>query len=407
MQLALAAESKKLKIDAARYFEAKQQMDKAVLLYHKGGNVSRAVDICFNAKLFDSLRTIADDLGPETDPALLARCGDFFLEHGQFSKAVALFVSAQQPERALKLCLEHKVKIDEAMAEGMTPAKASTDAERQQRTDVLMQLAQICRDQGSFHLACKKYTQAGDKIRAVKCLLRSNDTEKIIYYAAMTKKKEIYVLAANYLQNMDWHNDPEIMKTIITFYTKAKAMLQLSVFYDACSQVEIDEYRDYEKALGALRESLKYMIMAKDDPGSGGGNKDEKLNVLHNRIGLVERFVEARKLVKQNPNEMINICHQLLDQPNIDSALRSGDIFALLIEFYAQQKNYKAAYEVVQKMQRARIILSPYLDPALIKIIHDSNGVPVPVEDQGGGNGGGNGNNNNDYDDIGEVVHSH
>ena len=40
-------------------------------------------------------------------------------------------------------------------------------------------------------------------------------------------------------------------------------MQQLSVFYDACAQVEIDEYRDYEKALGALRESLKYMQKAR------------------------------------------------------------------------------------------------------------------------------------------------
>ena len=52
----------------------------------------------------------------------------------------------------------------------------------------------------------------------------------------------------------------EIMKAIINFYTKAKAFEQLSGFYDACAQVEIDEYRDYEKALGALKEAVKYMI---------------------------------------------------------------------------------------------------------------------------------------------------
>ena len=46
------------------------------------------------------------------------------------------------------------------------------------------------------------------------------------------------------------------MKAIISFYTKAKAFTQLSGFYDACAQVEIDEYRDYEKALGALKEAV-------------------------------------------------------------------------------------------------------------------------------------------------------
>ena len=30
-------------------------------------------------------------------------------------------------------------------------------------------------------------------------------------------------MAANFLQNQNWHNNPEIMKTIIDFYTKAKS----------------------------------------------------------------------------------------------------------------------------------------------------------------------------------------
>jgi intraflagellar transport protein 140 len=29
-------------------------------------------------------------------------------------------------------------------------------------------------------------------------------------------------MAANYLQTLDWHADPEIMKNIISFYTKAQ-----------------------------------------------------------------------------------------------------------------------------------------------------------------------------------------
>ena len=43
-------------------------------------------------------------------------------------------------------------------------------------------------------------------------------------------------MAANYLQNLDWHSDTEIVKNIVAFYTKAKAFEQLSTFYDACAQ---------------------------------------------------------------------------------------------------------------------------------------------------------------------------
>src|SRR4051812_48867471 len=36
------------------------------------------------------------------------------------------------------------------------------------------------------------------------------------------------------------------------------------------------------------------------------------------RIRLVERFVEARKLVKRNPEEMLKLCASLLDTENVD-----------------------------------------------------------------------------------------
>lgn len=32
-------------------------------------------------------------------------------------------------------------------------------------------------------------------------------------------------MAANYLQTLDWHSNPDIMKNIITFYTKAQVRL--------------------------------------------------------------------------------------------------------------------------------------------------------------------------------------
>ena len=45
---------------ACRYFEGKRQYDKAVQLYQKGGDMSRALEICFKAQLFDELRDIGE-----------------------------------------------------------------------------------------------------------------------------------------------------------------------------------------------------------------------------------------------------------------------------------------------------------------------------------------------------------
>lgn len=73
----------------------------------------------------------------------------------------------------------------------------------------------------------------------MKALLKSGDTEKIVFFAGVSRQKEIYVMAANYLQSLDWRKDPEIMKNIIGFYTKGRALDSLAGFYDACAQVYI------------------------------------------------------------------------------------------------------------------------------------------------------------------------
>lgn len=71
----------------------------------------------------------------------------------------------------------------------------------------------------------------------MQALVKSGDTEKIVFFAGVSRQREIYVMAANYLQLLNWREDVEIMKNIITFYTKGKAMESLASFYDSCAQV--------------------------------------------------------------------------------------------------------------------------------------------------------------------------
>ena len=44
----------------------------------------------------------------------------------------------------------------------------------------------------------------GDRVRAIKCLVRSGDTKAVIQFASISRNQEIYTLAANYLQQMNW-----------------------------------------------------------------------------------------------------------------------------------------------------------------------------------------------------------
>lgn len=56
-------------------------------------------------------------------------------------------------------------------------------------------------------------------------------------------------MAANYLQSLDWRANPELLKHILGFYTKARAADRLAGFYSGCAQLEIDDFKEYGKAL--------------------------------------------------------------------------------------------------------------------------------------------------------------
>ena len=59
--------------------------------------------------------------------------------------------------------------------------------------------------------------------------------------------------------------------------------------------MEIDEYQDYEKAQGALNEALKCLNKAKSKNPTG---IEARVKFLTERLQLVKRFADARKLVR-------------------------------------------------------------------------------------------------------------
>jgi hypothetical protein len=64
-------------------------------------------------------------------------------------------------------------------------------------------------------------------------------------------------------------------------------------------QVEIDEYRDYEKAIGALREALKYLT--KDTSRAA----EDMAHSIERRIMLIEKFVQVGVLLVR---ELLSVC---------------------------------------------------------------------------------------------------
>lgn len=134
---------------------------------------------------------MAEDLNENSDPALLARCSDFFITHSQYDKAVQLLVAARkvpvfptsssrpgiicaylrvpfvwwtQYHQALELCISQNLTITEELAEklSVTDCKHLPD---ETRKELLQRIAECCMRQGNYHLATKKYTQAGNKLK--------------------------------------------------------------------------------------------------------------------------------------------------------------------------------------------------------------------------------------------------
>jgi intraflagellar transport protein 140 len=211
------------------------------------------------------------------------------------------------------------------------------------------------------------------------------------------------VLAANYLQSLDWHNDADIMKNIISFYTKAKAFEQLASFYEACSQVEIDEYRDYEKALGALKEAKKHIEKVKPVTGTS----ETMATSLFGRISVVERFVAARRGMKGGAGrEAEGICLDLLDGGSeTEQAIRVGDCYALLFEYYHGDKRMDDAWAMMEQMKDRNILLKPYLDLVMMEDVSRATGKELDEgPKRGGGGGGGGGGGEISDDDIGEEL---
>jgi intraflagellar transport protein 140 len=128
-------------------------------------------------------------------------------------------------------------------------------------------------------------------MKAMKALMKSGDTRTIIFFTNVHKQREIYIMAANYLQSLDWRKNPEVMKNIIAFYTRAKSMESLASFYEACAQVEIDEYQDYDKAASALAEAYKCLTRGNVEDTVRAENM---INVLKFKITVIRKFMEAK-----------------------------------------------------------------------------------------------------------------
>ncbi|KAI6178923.1 hypothetical protein M3Y98_00554400 [Aphelenchoides besseyi] len=362
--LALLAGGNEL-IETARYYEdLPGYADKAVLLYHKAGMIGRALDLAFRTEQFSALDLIARDLNEDSDPQVLQRAAQFFSSNQRDRTAVLLLAYAKKFSEAVELCHEKSVLITEEIAELLTPPRTAPD-----RKALLEEIARCCLQQANYYFAAKKFTQAGNKTEAMKALLRSGDTPKIILFANTAKSKDIYKMAGNYLQSLNWRDDATLMRQIESFYMKAGAFDSLAMFYEACAELEIDDYHDYEKAITAYNEAIRCWNKKSEKDGDLDNKVSNKRDRVKSTVNRIKEFIGIKELYNSDPGAAMTQMNAMANDQK-DGVIRLGDIYAFLI-------NHNA-YQFIQEYQSKKptVDISEYISEPIIDQICDEANMP-------------------------------
>ncbi|KAH8866529.1 Intraflagellar transport protein like [Schistosoma japonicum] len=377
-------------LESAKHLEKyPDYIGKAVLLYHKAGKINQAVELAFKTREFGALQNIASSLSDEQlDPDILKQCSEFFIENNQYDRAVEILASGKQYWDAVNLCNEHYVPITEELIEKLTPT--SDHFTKKENCNFLIALGELCLAQEQYYLACKKFTQAGNRLLAMQSLIKSGDTEKIIFFTNISKQKEIYIMAANYLQTLnDWRSNMSIIRNIIQFYTRGNAMESLTSFYEACAHSEIEECSNYEKALDALTEAQNVLIKLLSASNATNNQTIEcrlkkRLIQIKKKITLCKELVEIQKLFSVNLTDAMQRSRTLLEKIEPADLLRPGDVYSLMIRELVIQEKYKVALTCLNEMKE-RIgdnnTISKYLGQEILEKIYKTLNLPSTEHD--------------------------
>ncbi|RNF21419.1 Intraflagellar Transport Protein 140 [Trypanosoma conorhini] len=389
--LSIASEDAQLMLDNAIFLEQNSVYDKAVELYHRIGDVQKAIEVCIKGGLYDTMHRISSTLDAQSDPEVFLQMAEHFIANGHYDKAAEMYIFAKAFPRALELCTAHGVVLTDEMAESISSDANCRNLSEEERTALLRQIAGIAKDQGNWNLACKKYTQIGERLKAMKMLMRGGDVNKVIFFASHSRNAEIYTLAGNFLQSQNWPTDPNIYKHIVLFYTKAKAFGNLISFTDAFAQLQIDENRNYYEAWRALDECVHFLERNRDAV-YGGGTVMAKEESLRARRDAVEQVVRAIKLLsdsasnEEKAKELIAVCSDLIkrsrpshqDSPTLSAAIRIGDVFALLVRYYYENaRSAKDAMRVIDSMVKHSVEPRFFVERDLLESVCSANGRSV------------------------------
>lgn len=292
----------------AEYFEKKGIFDKSITLFLLAGNVKKALNLCLITQQYDKIREIADSIEYKNDKETLRALGEYFLEQKQHEKALTLYVKLKDYDFSMKLCENHKIKISLQTANAIVE-EIENDSSNQNKLELTERMAKLLMMQGDFEAAHQIYVKLVNLKKALKCLIKMGNKDRVVEFSQTCRLPELFIMAANFLQSLDWVESEELVKTIVSFYTKAKAYLSLANFYEVFANVEINEFRNYEKAIILYQESVNAIEKSKDEDDK----KLTKINILNNKIKVTKIFLQVMKALENDPDDALRMCNELLN----------------------------------------------------------------------------------------------
>ena len=159
------------------------------------------------------------------------------------------------------------------------------------------------------------------------------------------------------------------MKHIINFYTKGKAPKLLGGFYEACAQVEIDEYQNYDKALGALTEAYRCLEKAGDQM---------RLDELKDNMKNIKEFVDIQAQYENSAAAAIDRCKDFLNSGSF-IMVRRGDVYGFMIEHFAKNNQFKPAYTMIEDMKTKipNVNVAYYINLQTIRAVEQALNVQI------------------------------
>ena len=103
-------------------------------------------------------------------------------------------------------------------------------------------------------------------------------------------------------------------------------------------------------------------------------------------------------MAKTDTAQMLDVCMQLLAQRDAETAIRVGDVFALLIYFHMQSKNFTQAHSLIESMRSRGIPIDPFIDTPTVLAIYGAVGkeyISTPTSSM---------DNNNNAGEIAEEI---